>query len=93
MTHATPFTTSAPYDYLEVMGPLDSELAMYLAFRPIVAEFETDPMSVQCFDLRFVDRAKWICRKFEERFDPWMRKNRADVSRVQALLEQANTAK
>ena len=26
----------------------------------IVAEFESDPMSVQCFDLRIVERAKAI---------------------------------
>lgn len=26
----------------------------------IVAEFESDPMSVQCFDLRVVERAKAI---------------------------------
>lgn len=35
----------------------------------IVAEFETDPMSVQCFDLRTVERAKKVIedRKHLER--------------------------
>lgn len=29
----------------------------------IVAEFESDPMSVQCFDLRIVERAKELNRE------------------------------
>jgi hypothetical protein len=29
----------------------------------IVAEFESDPMSVACFDLRIVDRAKELNRE------------------------------
>ncbi len=29
----------------------------------IVAEFKSDPMSVQCFDLRLVERAKKIVAK------------------------------
>lgn len=29
----------------------------------IVAEFESDPMSVQCFDLRIVERAKAVIAK------------------------------
>ena len=29
-------------------------------FDLIVAEFESDPMSVQCFDLRIVERAKYV---------------------------------
>lgn len=29
-------------------------------FIGVVAEWESDPMSVQCFDLRIVERAKYI---------------------------------
>lgn len=31
----------------------------------IVSEFESDPMSIQCFDLRVVERAKEVIRKQE----------------------------
>ena len=31
----------------------------------IVAEFESDPMSVQCFDLRTVERAKQVVAKLK----------------------------
>jgi hypothetical protein len=34
------------------------ELEAFELLDLIVAEFESDPMSVQCFDLRIVDRAK-----------------------------------
>lgn len=43
----------------------------------IVAEFESDPMSVQCFDLRIVERAK-LCvakrRAYEEQSGLYPRK-------------------
>lgn len=29
----------------------------------VVAEWNTDPMSVQCFDLRIVEEAKQLCAK------------------------------
>lgn len=29
-------------------------------FKLVVSEWESDPMSVQCFDLRIVERAKYI---------------------------------
>lgn len=32
----------------------------------IVAEFESDPMSVQCFDLRIVERAKEVMRRMKQ---------------------------
>lgn len=41
----------------------DREALKVLAL--IVAEFETDPMSVQCFDLRVVERAKTVIKKQE----------------------------
>lgn len=66
--------------------PLHSEIAMYLCLKPIVAEFNSDPMSVACFDLRVVARAKWIVAKFEGRFKRWMQDNPEDVAMVQSLV-------
>jgi hypothetical protein len=40
----------------------------------IVAEFESDPMSVQCFDLRVVERAKALItehRRRQKEIDAW----------------------
>lgn len=37
---------------------LPREREVYEVLDLIVTEFETDPMSVQCFDLRIVERAK-----------------------------------
>ena len=31
----------------------------------IVSEFESDPMSVQCFDLRTVERAKYVVARLK----------------------------
>lgn len=69
--------------------PLDSELAMYLTFLPVVAEFQSDPTSVQCFDLRIVKQAIWIVEKFEGRFGGWMEKHPDEVRRVRGLLAGA----
>lgn len=66
--------------------PMFSELGMYLVLRPIVAEFDSDPMSVQCFDLRIVRRAQWLVKKFEGRFGPWMEQNKDDVATVQSTI-------
>ena len=66
--------------------PLPSEIAMYLCLKPIVVEFESDPMSVQCFDLRVVSRAKWVVSKFEGSFKRWMRDNAQDVDMIQRLI-------
>lgn len=41
----------------------------------IVAEFESDPMSVQCFDLRVVERAKAIVgerRRRQREIESWL---------------------
>ncbi len=32
----------------------------------VVAEWKTDPMSVQCFDLRTVERARVVCERLEQ---------------------------
>lgn len=37
----------------------------------IVAEFETDPTSVQCFDLRIVEEAKKLVRDRKKMNDPF----------------------
>ncbi len=66
--------------------PLPSEIAMYLCLKPIVVEFESDPTSVQCFDLRVVSRAKWVVSKFEGSFKRWMRDNAQDVDMIQRLI-------
>lgn len=48
-------------DYLSFSYPeLDNELEAMKVLDLIVAEFESDPMSVQCFDLRTVERAKKV---------------------------------
>lgn len=36
----------------------------------IVAEFKSDPMSVQCFDLRIVERAKEIVHTWNRKGRP-----------------------
>lgn len=33
--------------------------------RLIVAEFESDPMSVQCFDTRIVEEAKYLIERYK----------------------------
>lgn len=37
----------------------------------VVAEWESDPASVQCFDLRLVDEARNIVRKQKKSLDPY----------------------
>jgi hypothetical protein len=45
--------------FFEVRGEVET------LFDLIVAEFESDPMSVQCFDLRIVERAKTANRELK----------------------------
>lgn len=40
----------------------------------VVSEWKTDPMSVQCFDLRTVERAKFVCESLNEITPEWMKK-------------------
>ena len=40
-------------------------------FKVVVAEWESDPMSVQCFDLRMVERAKEIKERLKQIALPW----------------------
>ena len=59
------------HPYLSDKGQREMEERMkaeYEAFELlsiIVAEFESDPMSVQCFDLRIVERAKQCVAKLK----------------------------
>ena len=39
------------------------EIELFTVLDIIVAEFQSDPMSVQCFDLRIVERAKNVINK------------------------------
>lgn len=39
----------------------------------VVAEWESDPTSVQCFDLRMVERAKAINKRLKELTPSWER--------------------
>lgn len=50
-------------DYQPFMAPdptFENEREAMIVLDLIVSEFESDPMSVQCFDLRIVERAKEI---------------------------------
>lgn len=42
------------------------ELEAFELLDLIVAEFNSDPMSVQCFDLRTVERAKYVVARLKE---------------------------
>ena len=37
----------------------------------VVAEWESDPMSVQCFDLRIVEQAKFVVKRIEKLTPDW----------------------
>ena len=50
--------------YVDPIGDNDREAMRVLNL--IVAEFTSDPMSVQCFDLRVVARAKEVIAKQKE---------------------------
>ncbi len=44
----------------------DQANELYTVLDIIAAEFKSDPMSVQCFDLRIVDRAKKVIEEIRE---------------------------
>lgn len=56
------------------IGPSPEEIRYQKCLQLIVAEFETDPMSVQCFDLRIVEQSKKLVREYEERHKRYFRK-------------------
>jgi len=39
----------------------------------VVMEWKTDPMSVQCFDLRIVERAKHVITRLEKLTPSWVK--------------------
>lgn len=39
----------------------------------VVAEWESDPLSVQCFDLRIVEEAKHVVKRLEQIIPAWER--------------------
>ena len=39
----------------------------------VVAEWKSDPLSVQCFDLRIVEEAKRVVKRLEEIIPEWER--------------------
>lgn len=47
----------------EIEESFDNTREAHTLLDLIVAEFESDPMSVQCFDLRVVERAKACVKK------------------------------
>lgn len=42
-------------------------------FDLVVAEWDSDPMSVQCFDLRIVQRAKEVSRRLKKLPPDWLK--------------------
>ena len=65
---------------VEVYGliPGSGEAELYEVLDLVVAEFETDPMSVQCFDQRTVERAKAIVAKYRHALKRHQKLNRAE---------------
>ena len=49
-----------------VAFPTEIMPEMFSVLNLIVAEFQSDPMSVQCFDLRTVDRAKKVVKAYKD---------------------------
>ena len=70
-------------EYFDYKDPIyENEKAAMKVLALIVAEFESDPMSVQCFDLRVVAQAKEIVanrRRYEQAGDvpPWLTQGKA----------------
>lgn len=46
--------------------PTPAEREMFAVLDLIVMEWKTDPMSVQCFDLRLVERAKAVVEAYRK---------------------------
>ncbi len=45
---------------------IEAEIEAFEVLDLIVAEFNSDPMSVQCFDLRTVERAKEVVKQLKK---------------------------
>lgn len=58
------YKVKTPDDIIAQFGVHETERELLDVLNLIVAEFESDPMSVQCFDLRIVERAKAITLRY-----------------------------
>jgi len=67
----SPYLTDKAIEEMHERSKLEIEAFELLAL--IVAEFESDPMSVQCFDLRIVERAKRVVAKLKTTDPVWLR--------------------
>jgi hypothetical protein len=56
------------------LGPSPEEIRYHKVMRLIVAEFQSDPMSTQCFDKRIVDDAIKLVDEYEKRHARYFRK-------------------
>lgn len=56
-----PELSKKEYERIELIFKLKAEGLKLLGL--VVAEWESDPMSVQCFDLRVVNRAKAVIKE------------------------------
>lgn len=56
------------------LGPSPEEIRYQKCLSLIVAEFKSDPMSVQCFDKRIVDKAIQLVEEYEKRHARYFRK-------------------
>jgi len=56
------------------LGPSPEEIRYQKVLSLIVAEFKSDPMSVQCFDKRIVDNAIKLVDEYEKRHARYFRK-------------------
>jgi len=65
------------------LGPSPEEIRYQKVLSLIVAEFKSDPMSVQCFDKRIVDNAIKLVDEYEKRHARYFRKyGRSDEDAV-----------
>jgi len=63
------------YNFIDMeMGPGPEEIRYQKVLSLIVAEFKSDPMSVQCFDKRTVDNAIKLVEEYEKRHARYFRK-------------------
>lgn len=59
-----PYLTAKAVKEMEEQFQLQREAEQLLY--QVVAEWDSDPMSVQCFDLRLVERAKTVTKRLKE---------------------------
>jgi hypothetical protein len=69
-----PSRSAMPTFERDMEGGFDNQREAFKLLELIDAEFRTDPMSVQCFDLRIVQRVRECVEKRQSlvRRNPWM---------------------